>query len=417
VQAILHDKRHLWIRESFDKKEDSMKIGIYNEPSDSGIGGGEYSVAVLAEALGKEHEVEIIHHRRTLTAGQLSELFGVDLTNVRLRYTAYDWPDNRSNGGNPLGQYREAKSWHSKLSRPYDLFINFGHKVPPFCHARYGILMVLFPIFDRADAWPWKLYQWDNSSVFWKCLRLVYNEWEWRKRLGSYRVKLANSNFTKKWAQFRWGVDCQVLYPPVDNHFDSTDKNDMILSVGRFVASGQKCQREMVNVFSRIAKNGRSGWKFFAVGGLGESLKDRAYFDSVRRRGQGCEVHIKADLQRAELRSLYEHAKIYWHAAGYRLKERLRPEMQEHFGISTVEAMAAGCVPVVINRGGQREIVEHGVSGFLWDTLEELREYTAELIKDDNLRAQMAKEARARSQLFGQKMFVEQFQNILKNFK
>jgi hypothetical protein len=26
--------------------------------------------------------------------------------------------------------------------------------------------------------------------------------------------------------------------------------------------------------------------------------------------------------------------------------------------------MAAGCVPIVINRGGQREIVEHGVTGF-----------------------------------------------------
>jgi L-malate glycosyltransferase len=391
-----------------------VKIGIYNEPSDSGIGGGEYSVAVLAEALGKEHEVEIIHHRRTLTAGQLAELFSVDLTNVRLRYTKYEF-DRRSNGHNPLGAYREAKSWHSKLSSPYDLFINFGHKVPPFCHSRAGILMVLFPIFDRSTEWPWRLYQWDNSSVFWKCLRLLYDEWEWRRRLRSYRVKLANSRFTKQWAQVRWGVDCQVLYPPVDDHFDSIDKNDMILSVGRFVATGQKHQREMVDTFSRIVEDGLRGWKFFPVGNLGDSVQDKAYFEKVRRRAKGREVHVKANLERTELRSLYEQAKIFWHAAGYRMNERLRPEMQEHFGISTVEAMAAGCVPVVINRGGQREIVEHGVSGFLWDTLDELEEYTVELMRDDSLRAQMSREARARSQLFGRKMFVEQFQNILKN--
>ena len=52
--------------------------------------------------------------------------------------------------------------------------------------------------------------------------------------------------------------------------------------------------------------------------------------------------------------------------------------------------MAAGCVPVVINKGGQPEIVEHGVSGFVWETLDELRDYTTRLIHDDALRAKMA---------------------------
>jgi glycosyltransferase involved in cell wall biosynthesis len=392
-----------------------MKIGIYNEPSDSGIGGGEYSVAVLAEALGKKHEVEIIHHRSTLTPEQLAELFDVDLTSVRLRYVEYQL-ENQSNG-NPWALYQAAKGWHSNLSKPYDLFINFGHKAPPFCHSRSGILMVLFPIFDRSTAWPWNLREWDNSSVLRKCLRFLYHEWEWRRRLKSYRVKLANSHFTKYWAQFRWGVECQVLYPPVDDHqFGSTAKSNMVLSVGRFVASGQKQQREMVNAFLRIVEDGQQGWEFFSVGGLSNSPADRAYFDNVRRRGEGREVHVKANIERSELRSLYEQAKIFWHASGYRMKEKLHPEMQEHFGISTVEAMAAGCVPVVVKRGGQPEIVEHGVSGFLWDTLGELRDYTVQLMRDDGLRARMSREARVRSQLFGRKMFVEQFQNILKEF-
>jgi len=390
-----------------------MKIAIYNEPFDSGIGGGEYSVAVLAEALAREHEVEILHHRRSLTADQLAELFSVELRNVRLRYVTYD-PDRRSNGHNPLRAYREAKNWHSKLSKPFDLFIYFGHKMPPFCHSRSGILMVLFPIFDRSTVWPWRVERWDNSSVFWKCLRLLYDEWEWRRRLHSYRVVLANSQFTKNWARHRWGVDCQVLYPPVDNHFDPTDKNDIILSVGRFVASGQKHQLDMVKAFSRIAENGLRGWKFFSVGAVENSPYDRAYFKNVRRMGEGHEVHVIPNIERRKLRTLYGQAKIFWHAAGCDADEDLHPELLEHFGISTVEAMAAGCVPVVINRGGQREIVEHGVSGFLWNTLAELTEYTYRLMQDDGLRAEMAIKARARSQFFGRKMFVEQFQNLLK---
>ncbi len=35
-------------------------------------------------------------------------------------------------------------------------------------------------------------------------------------------------------------------------------------------------------------------------------------------------------------------------------------------GMTTPEAMSAGCVPVVIRKGGQPEIVRHGLDGFLW---------------------------------------------------
>ncbi len=85
----------------------------------------------------------------------------------------------------------------------------------------------------------------------------------------------------------------------------------------------------------------------------------------------------------------------------------------EHFGIVTVEAMSAGCVPVVIRRGGQGEIVEHGVSGFLWNTLDELESYTARLIADPDLCARMSAAARARSSRFDRKAFIGSFRTIL----
>jgi glycosyltransferase involved in cell wall biosynthesis len=76
--------------------------------------------------------------------------------------------------------------------------------------------------------------------------------------------------------------------------------------------------------------------------------------------------------------------------------------------------MAAGCVPVVINRGGQRELVEHGASGFLWDTLAELKQYTATLIDDERLRARMAESARAAAQRFSREAFAEKFRRLLR---
>jgi glycosyltransferase involved in cell wall biosynthesis len=67
----------------------------------------------------------------------------------------------------------------------------------------------------------------------------------------------------------------------------------------------------------------------------------------------------------------------------------------------------------VINKGGQREIVEHGVSGFLWNTLEELKLYTLQIARDEKFRIRMADAARLRAQLFSTEKFVNGFARLL----
>jgi glycosyltransferase involved in cell wall biosynthesis len=57
------------------------------------------------------------------------------------------------------------------------------------------------------------------------------------------------------------------------------------------------------------------------------------------------------------------------------------PERAEHFGIATLEAMAFGCVPIVIRAGGQSEIVEDGRSGFLCSDTDELKKITGHVVK------------------------------------
>ena len=114
-------------------------------------------------------------------------------------------------------------------------------------------------------------------------------------------------------------------------------------------------------------------------------------------------------MDRRELKNLYEQSSVFWHAAGFGVDENTQPMFAEHFGISTVEAMAAGCVPVVIKKGGQKEIVEHGVSGFLWETLDELGSYTQTLLADDKLRTQMSEAARERATMFSRDSFIKNF--------
>lgn len=118
-------------------------------------------------------------------------------------------------------------------------------------------------------------------------------------------------------------------------------------------------------------------------------------------------------MPRDELKTLYAKAKIFWHAAGLGEDEHRAPELAEHFGITTVEAMAGGCVPVVIRKGGQPEIVEHGVSGFLWDTIEELHTYTQRLMSDEALRLKMSAAAFTRAQRFSRSRFVDKIRRRL----
>lgn len=385
-----------------------MRVGIYNEPSGGGIGGSETSVAVLAEALASRHQVEIVHHKLYMNLERLAEISETDLRAVRMRYVAVE-PYSFGSVHTPWRRYREARAWQAALSEPYDLFINFTHGFPPFCHAPKGALVVLFPFHERPRLWIKGKDSTGDGLFSWAGFKRLYHDWEWQKRMATYQIKTTNSRFSQEWTKRRWGIDCEIVYPPVDTRFQPGVKRSMILSVGRFSATGHsKKQLEMVAAFDELQTVAPGDWEYFCVGGLSDADVDRQYFQSVSRRARDCRAQALANIEHRRLKQLYAEAKIFWHAAGYGESDE-RPELSEHFGIATVEAMSAGCVPVVINKGGQPEIIRHGENGFVWNTIEEMKEYTELLMRDERLRAQMAEAARARAALFSRAEFVNRF--------
>ena len=393
-----------------------MRIGIYNEPSGS-VGGSEYVVSVLAHALSKRHHVDIIHHNRGLSVDQFVDLSGLDLANVRLRCVAQE---NRPDPSSPSGlrnlrrRYLAEVRWHADLSRPYDVFITSTHSVPPFCHARTGVILTLFPFHDRISFWPWADDAISGARSLKRQLRRLYSNWVWQKRFDSYRYRLSISEYARKWTRARWGIDTDLLYPPVDTSFDQSPKENLVLSVGRFsTCSHSKRQLETMSVFRDMSGTSLQGWSYYSVGGLADHGADHAYFDEVKRIAATCGAQVIPNIPRGELRSLFAKAKIFWHAAGYGGDDGTDPFQAEHFGISTVEAMAAGAVPVVFDKGGQSEIVEHARSGYLWRSLAELREYTTRLSEDQGLREQMAAAARHRAARFSQETFLDGFARLV----
>ena len=192
-------------------------------------------------------------------------------------------------------------------------------------------------------------------------------------------------------------------------------KQPIVLSVGRFFAGGHSKRHDvMTRAFRDLVDAGHSGWELHLVGALHHNPNDEAYFAEVRRLAEGYPIHIHTDVPRAELEDLYGRASIYWHAAGYGVDPEARPAELEHFGMTTVEAMGRGAVPVAFGRGGQPEIISPGVDGWLWTETAELLALTSELMQDPARLRRLGEAARARSHAFSSSVFRERIVEALR---
>ncbi len=232
----------------------------------------------------------------------------------------------------------------------------------------------------------------------------------------SYDLICPISIFVQHWLEIYWGKSGEILYPPVDVEiYDPTkEKRNVILNVGRFFSgSHNKKHGVMIDAFKRMCDHGLKGWELHMVGGVAPGKIHAEYLDRVRRKAQGYPIFLHTDAPFGELKRLYEEASIYWHASGYGENENRNPIRFEHFGITTVEAMAAGAVPVVIAKAGQLETVEHGKSGFLWKNLSELQEYTLRVANDTELRARLRQRCIVRARDFDNEHFKRRLLDLI----
>lgn len=223
--------------------------------------------------------------------------------------------------------------------------------------------------------------------------------------LDSYDVVVANSGFTRTWITRLWGRDSVVAEPPVTLRTPGP-KARRILSVGRFFAPGRghsKKQLALVQAFRQLVDEGLEGWELHLVGGC--APEDRSYLEDVRSAAAGAPVVLHVGASGAELDELYGSASIYWHATGVGEDLDADPERAEHFGITVVEAMSAGAVPIVFSVGGPADAITDGVDGLTFVDIDGLVSATSALIGDRERRDRMAQAAIVSARRYGPEAF------------
>ncbi|HYN31746.1 MAG TPA: glycosyltransferase, partial [Ilumatobacteraceae bacterium] len=217
------------------------------------------------------------------------------------------------------------------------------------------------------------------------------------------------------WVERLWGRPTDVLYPPVRPSVRPADKTPLILVLGRFFDPSfghSKKQHELLATFRSLHKAGRiPGWRMAIVGGC--DAKNREYALAVKREARGLPVEVHVNAPGALVERLLGEASLYWHGAGLGEDSERHPERFEHFGISVVEAMAAGAVPVVFAAAGPAEIVHDGIDGLHWTTLDELAEQTVALTVDDDRRRRLAEAAVQRAADFSAEAFADRLSGYL----
>src|SRR5262249_18728051 len=182
----------------YDRTPHFPLLAVYNNFWNS-KGGGEYRAAVIAELLQTLGPVDLICEQ-DFSIEEITEQFCVDLSGCRKVITS------------PTELHHKRD-----FTRRYDIFVNSTYASDLVSHAKHSLYLVSFPF--RLEG------RGARASRF----------------LSSYRVFLANSNYTKIWCQRYWGVDAETLYPSVRDEgtvVGDESKKKIILNVGRFFWHG-----------------------------------------------------------------------------------------------------------------------------------------------------------------------------------
>ncbi len=369
----------------------TKRVLIYSEHWSRRGCGEKYLLCCIETLLRSNYDVTIVAQTASFDKDAVARYFNVDVTGADLRTIDGD-----------VSIFREQAQC---LSAEFDIFLYMTNYRFLSSHARqtFVILQVpygritLFSLLGKSLQGNWK----EGAKDFYRRQML--------KRLHDTQAVIVYSQFVHNALDWIHDIPSTVVEPPIDDFLaDEIPKERTILSVGRFSDGlyNNKRYDVLIDAFKKLyARLPSTTWQYHLVGACGSDEASQQYFRRLQDSAHGLPIYFHLNPSYQDLRRHYNEATIFWHAAGLGVDEDKHPERAEHFGMSTLEAMSARCVPVVVNSGGQKEIVSHDESGYLWNSVDELVEHSLKLMSDHELLANLQSQARERFKEFDREHF------------
>jgi len=218
------------------------------------------------------------------------------------------------------------------------------------------------------------------------------------QKLNPENLIIANSLFTRNAIISRYKLNpenIKILYPPVNiSCFCSNKtKNDSVVTLGSF--SEAKGQLQQI----KIAEN----LPYLRFNIIGFSKPDNTYYQKcvqyIHNHNIG-NVFLYPNLAYKSMIKILQTSKYYLHTM-----------IKEPFGISTIQGIAAGCIPIVPDSGGQIEIVP--IPELRYGSWDEAIKIINNINKNQNLEI-FKKKLLNHIQQFSEENFKNRFQEILK---
>ncbi len=231
-------------------------------------------------------------------------------------------------------------------------------------------------------------------------VRLVYSL---RRAPNGATQVVCNSEFTRRrfgrvYPYYARHHSIRVIYPTyVDTGHPIpplSRKSNSVIHIGRF--SESKSQRELVVLASSVPSV-----EFFLVGFARHGDRYLAKCREARSQSGAQNVRLFVNATAADRQRLLDQSKVYLHST-----------RNEPFGLGVLHGIVlGGCIPLVPNSGGQREIVP--IEALRYESLSELPTKLSALLTDPTRQARYRSELLAKAKVFEFSAFCDNWNSLL----
>ncbi|MCW4044910.1 MAG: glycosyltransferase [Candidatus Bathyarchaeota archaeon] len=280
-----------------------------------------------------------------------------------------------------------------------DLLINMGGEIADnlgdivYINAVPLRLMHLFPAIQPKSGIEWRMY----GRIFTVFLRTLGN---------STAAIVANSKFTQALIRKHLGKRAFVIYPPVTtrkigSRAKTKERKNLVVTIARFRSA------KRLNIIPKIAACAKNCE--FALIGIVDNGSEQCLSElsaEIKKLKLQERVHIFGNMPYEFTLKTLSKAKVF-----------LQTQSTEAFGMSVVEAMAAGCVPLVPRMGGPWIDIldsQEGLYGFSYENINDATEKIKSLIDNETLRSEVSARATERAKVFDSSVFEQKLCHIAK---